>query len=84
MNVQHSKIISGGRIQVPAEIRKQLGLADGDPIVIEVKDNELRVRSQREAIRRVQELLKPYWPKDGEMLLSDELIADRRREAEND
>ncbi len=84
MNSQRSKIISGGRIQVPADLRRSLGLEDGDTVIMEIKDNELRIRSQREAIRRVQELLKPYGPKDGETLLSDELIADRRAESENE
>jgi AbrB family looped-hinge helix DNA binding protein len=84
MNVQRGKIVSGGRLQIPADLRKQLGIEEGDSVVMEVVNNELRIRSQRESIKRIQELLKPYMPKEGEMRLSDELIADRRKEAENE
>jgi antitoxin PrlF len=84
MNIQRGKIVSGGRLQIPAELRKQLGIEEGDSVVMEVVNNELRVRSQRESIKRIQELLRPYMPKEGEMRLSDELIADRRKEAENE
>ncbi len=84
MNVHRSKIISGGRLQVPAEIRRTLGLADGDSILLEVVDDELHVRTYASAIRRIQALAKPYRPKPGEPLVSEELIADRRREAANE
>jgi bifunctional DNA-binding transcriptional regulator/antitoxin component of YhaV-PrlF toxin-antitoxin module len=84
MNIRHSKIVSGGRLQLPADIRRDLGFEEGESVIMEVVNNELRVRSQREGIRRIQELLKPYRPKEGEILVSDELIADRRKEAENE
>jgi AbrB family looped-hinge helix DNA binding protein len=84
MNVHRGKIVSGGRIQVPADIRKTLGLADGDSVILEVVGDELHVRSYLADIRRIQELLKPYRPKPGEPLISDQLIADRRKEAENE
>jgi antitoxin PrlF len=86
MNYQRSKysstgvVVSGGRIQIPVAIRKQLGLKDGDTIVFEIKDNELQVRSYDQSIKRAQERLKHLMPTNG-TLLSDELIADRRREA---
>jgi AbrB family looped-hinge helix DNA binding protein len=84
MNVQKGKIVSGGRLQLPAEMRKQLGLEEGDAVLMEVVNNELRIRSQRESIKRIQELLKPLRPNEGEKLMSEELIADRRKEAENE
>jgi antitoxin PrlF len=84
MNVQKGKIVSGGRLQLPAEMRKQLGFEEGDAVLMEVVNNELRIRSQRESIKRIQELLKPLRPNEGEKLMSEELIADRRKEAENE
>jgi antitoxin PrlF len=84
MNIQKGKIVSGGRLQLPADVRRDLGFEEGESVLLEIVDNELRVRSQRESIRRIQEWLRPYRPKEGEPLLSDELIADRRREAENE
>jgi AbrB family looped-hinge helix DNA binding protein len=84
MNSQRCKIISGGRMQIPADVRKQLGFETGDTVIVNVENNVMQVKSLRESIRRVQEMLKPLRPKPGEMLMSDELIADRRREAENE
>lgn len=82
MNVQKGKIVSGGRLQLPADIRRDLGFQEGESVIMEVVDNELRVRSQRESIRRVQEKLRKFVPEG--VSLVDELIADRRREAENE
>ena len=82
MNAHRGKMVSGGRIQVPADVRRALGMADGDALIMEVVDDELRIRSRRASIRRIQERLKPYRPREGEPRVSDELIADRRREAE--
>jgi hypothetical protein len=41
--------------------------------------DELRVRSAKSALRRIQEQLRPYRPELGN--LSDELIAERRAKA---
>jgi bifunctional DNA-binding transcriptional regulator/antitoxin component of YhaV-PrlF toxin-antitoxin module len=77
------KIVSGGRLQVPVSVRERLGLKDGDVVTMEVIDNELVIRTDRGGVRRAQELVRHLMPKDGTRL-SDELIADRRREAENE
>ncbi len=82
MNAHRGRMVSGGRIQVPAEVRRILGMADGDPIIMEVVDDELRIRSYSASIRRIQAMLREFVPAG--VSLSDELIADRRREAENE
>ncbi len=79
MNIQRGKIISGGRVQLPADVRRALALAEGDTVLIEVKDGEVRLRPLREAMRRVQELVRPFIVEGVSVV--DELIADRRREA---
>jgi antitoxin PrlF len=80
MNIQRGKMVSGGRLLVPAEFRRTLGLKDGDAVTMEIVDNELHVRSLHDAIAKVQARFKKYAPKDH--FVSDELIADRRRESE--
>lgn len=79
MNALRGKLVSGGRLQIPAEIRKQLGLEDGDHLTLKVVDGELRVRSVRETIRRAQEMVRRHVPEG--VSLVDELIAERRAEA---
>ena len=79
MNIQRGKIVSGGRLQLPVDLRRQLGLSDGDTMQIEVVDGELRLRPMRDAIKRMQERMRKYVPEGVSVV--DELIADRRREA---
>lgn len=76
------QLVSGGRLQVPAEIRRELQLADGDTVKMRVVDGELRIRSSRNWLERVRRDLARDIP--GDALLSDELIADRRAEADRE
>lgn len=79
MNIQRGKIISGGRVQLPADIRRQLALAEGDTVLIEVVDGEVHLRPMRAAIKRIQDRTRPFRIEGVSVV--DELIADRRREA---
>ena len=54
MKAQRGKLVSGGRLQVPVDIRRALGLADGDPVLLRVVDGELHVRPVHNALSRVQ------------------------------
>jgi len=77
-----TKLSDGGRVVIPAEIRKALGLDIGDEIVMRVEDGEVRLTGLRQSIARAQQLVRGY-VKEG-VSLSEELIADRRREAEGE
>ena len=76
------KVVEGGRIIVPATFREQLGLSKGDTVFMEVGDGELRVRPARSALRRLQAKLQKFG--SDKILASDELIAERRAEAQDD
>lgn len=82
MATTKGRMVEGGRIIVPAAFRRAMGVTKGDALVMELHGDELRVRPARSALRRLQERLKAHAPKAGERLVSDELIAERRREAE--
>jgi len=82
MNVQRGKLVSGGRLQVPADIRRLLGLNDGDPVTMRVVDGELHVRPLRDALARVRSRLREHLPPD--VSLSDELITERRAAADKE
>jgi AbrB family looped-hinge helix DNA binding protein len=77
-----SRISANGRVVIPAELRRQMGLQVGEAVVMEVVDGVLRVEPQGTRIRRVQESLRRLIPP--ERCLSDELIADRREEARHE
>ncbi|HYU32245.1 MAG TPA: AbrB/MazE/SpoVT family DNA-binding domain-containing protein [Thermoanaerobaculia bacterium] len=69
-----------GRLIIPAEVRRSLGLKPGDQVVLELDERGVRLLlSRAEALRRAQELVRKYIPEGRS--LSDELLEDRRREA---
>ncbi len=74
-----TKLGEGGRIVIPAEYRKALGLRVGDEVILRLEGKELRIFTLNQAIRRAQELVNRYIPK--ERSLADELIAERRLES---
>lgn len=73
------KLGSNGRLVIPAEYRKALGVEEGDELVVRFEDGELHLSSRKLAYKRAQELVRRYVPEG--VSLSDELIADRREEA---
>ena len=74
-----TKVDRHGRIVIPAEYRRALGLRAGDAVVVQLDDGALRILTRAQAIRRAQEILAPYLAGKGS--LADELIAERRAEA---
>ncbi|WAC22136.1 AbrB/MazE/SpoVT family DNA-binding domain-containing protein [Blastomonas sp. SL216] len=78
-----AKVIKGGKIVIPAELRRELGFADGDRLVLEREGEALVVKSYRQVVREVQEVFRPYQPQDGRSMV-DDLIAERRREAQQE
>jgi AbrB family looped-hinge helix DNA binding protein len=75
-----ARINANGRIVIPAPMRQQMGLAEGEAVSLELQDGVLRIESYRYRIRRIQQEFKKLIPEGG-MLMSDQLIADRREEA---
>ena len=70
---------ANGRIVIPAEIRKAMGVQPGEPLAMEVVDGTLHIESFQKKLTRMQdELIRLVGPGRS---LADELIADRREEA---
>jgi antitoxin PrlF len=76
------KMSEGGRVVVPAEIRKALGIKDGDTVLWELVEGEARLTTKRERLRRAQALVQQYVPEA--VCLVDELVTERRAEAERE
>jgi bifunctional DNA-binding transcriptional regulator/antitoxin component of YhaV-PrlF toxin-antitoxin module len=75
-SVVHGKLVDGGRLIVPAAFRKEMGLAKGDAVVMEMHGDELRVRPAKSALKRLREKLRASAPHHVSVV--DELIAERR------
>ena len=76
------RVNENGRVVIPAEFRKTLGIKAGDEVIARVEDDELRITTVKARIARAQRLVRQYI-KPGRSL-ADELIAERRREARNE
>jgi bifunctional DNA-binding transcriptional regulator/antitoxin component of YhaV-PrlF toxin-antitoxin module len=79
INVIHTKMSEGRRVAIPAEFCQRYGLHPGDPVVLEPTDSGIVVRPLDAVIREVQAFFADLAPPD--VLLSDELLLDRREEA---
>jgi AbrB family looped-hinge helix DNA binding protein len=75
-----TKLGEGGRLVIPADYRKALGVETGDELVLILEENSLRVLTPKEGIRRAQALVRSYIPEG--RLLSDELIEERLKESQ--
>jgi len=76
------KIGKNGRLVIPAEFRKALGVAAGGEIVLRWEDDELRISTMKQNVERVQRHARQYL-KRGESVV-DEFIAERRQAAKRE
>jgi AbrB family looped-hinge helix DNA binding protein len=80
MPAQAVKIIEGGKLVIPAAMRRAMGITRGDTVVVELlSDGELRVRPLASAIREAQEIVRKSVRPDRS--LADELMQERKRDA---
>ena len=78
-HIEHAtKIGKSGRIVLPAPVRKELGLREGDDVVLVVEDGGVHLLTPAQAVRRAQELVRRFVAEGRR--LSDELISERRAE----
>jgi AbrB family looped-hinge helix DNA binding protein len=77
-----TRIGEGGRLVIPAEHRRALGLKTGDAVIVALEADGLRITTRRAALARARRLLREVIPEG--VSLVDELLADRRREAANE
>jgi len=73
------KMSEGGRVVIPAEIRRALGLNDGDTVLWDLRDGAAQLTTRQAQLRQAQRIVKALGQPDE--CWSDELIAERRLEA---
>jgi bifunctional DNA-binding transcriptional regulator/antitoxin component of YhaV-PrlF toxin-antitoxin module len=72
----------GGRVAIPLKFRKKLRLKPGDEVRMTFDKEGLHVWSSAGKMRRIHDLIRTRVPLG--TLVSEELIADRRREADRE
>jgi len=78
MSVMVVTIAKNGRMVLPAEARKALGLDDASQLRVEVTNDGIQITTPRQALMRARERIKNLVP--SERSLSTEVIDDRREE----
>ncbi len=78
----HTKLDASGRIVIPAEVRQRQKLTEGDTVVVVDEGTGLRVKSLDQAIAEAQAYFCTQIPDS--VSLVDQLIAERREEAERE
>ncbi len=73
------RVAEGGRVVIPAEARDRLGLHTGSELLLTVEGDRATLMSSRASRRRCRSSL-PKYIKPGTKL-SEELMAERKREA---
>ena len=76
------RVADGGRIVIPAEVRQRLGFEVGTDVVMTVEDDQATIMSLEAARRRACELVAKYVAPG--VSLSEELMAERKKEAERE
>ena len=78
-----TRLEKSGRILIPASVRRQLGLSAGSQVLVKVEESgTLQVTSRAQALAKVREEIHKYIPAGQD--LAEELIRDRRAEAERE
>lgn len=81
-DVYHTRINAQGRLVLPAPARKALGVRPGEDLIVRVEPDGIKITTPRQSLQRAQALFAAVAPPD--VVLSDELIRDRRAEVARD
>ena len=75
----HARINENGRVVIPAEFRRDLGIKAGDTVVLRIENDELRITTLQQRLAKAQQWVRRHVAPGTS--LSDELIAERREAA---
>ena len=76
------RLAANGRVVIPAEVRKDLGVESGGEIILERREGGYRLTTRRQRIEEAQKHLRRYAKKGVSAV--DELIAERREAARHE
>ncbi|MBW8308290.1 MAG: AbrB/MazE/SpoVT family DNA-binding domain-containing protein [Candidatus Paracaedibacteraceae bacterium] len=59
-----TKITTGGKISIPSIYRKQLGLKDGDEVLMDIQEGQIVISSLRTSLLKARHLISKYHSQD--------------------
>ncbi|MBI2918690.1 MAG: AbrB/MazE/SpoVT family DNA-binding domain-containing protein [Chloroflexi bacterium] len=82
MKANRATFDGSGRVVIPAEYRKALGVKPGDQVIVILEDNAVRLITKQQAIKEAQEIVAGFVASD--VSLVDELLKERREAADRE
>jgi bifunctional DNA-binding transcriptional regulator/antitoxin component of YhaV-PrlF toxin-antitoxin module len=79
MSTFHVRVVDGGKIVIPAALRRKYGFEVGKTLVVDDGDGVVTIRSLDDAVAAAQAIMARVAAPDRR--LSDEIISERRAEA---
>ena len=73
-----TQVSAGGRIVIPAEIRRKMGIQSGDQVILSYHDGELHIATRKQRLQQAKAIVKAC---AGTVSLAEELVGERRAEA---
>ncbi len=74
-------ITPNGRMSLPADMRKRLGLTEGGPVFLEETEDGIVLRTAAQAVARAQAIAKRFAQKAKDDISVDSFLAHRRAES---
>ena len=81
-HVVRARVNENGRVVIPASFRKALGIDVGDEVVLEIREDELRITTLRHRVERAQRRAQRYLKGHGSLV--KELLSERRQAAKHE
>ena len=78
-----ARVSESGRVSLPAEFRRAVGLERGGDVMVELAGREIRIRTVAEAVAEAQERTRRLLGNRPDASV-EAFIAERRREAERE
>lgn len=75
-DIIRSRIAEAGRLVIPADLRRQYGLSEGDEVLLCLGVDGIEILSPAAALKRAQQRVRSFIPGD-DIDLTDELLAAR-------
>ena len=76
-----AKLIKGGKIVIPAELRREFGFEEGDTLVLEREGGGVVIKSYRQVLREIQEAVRKQIKHP---FTVDDYLAEKYAEAERE
>ncbi|MGO1075417.1 AbrB/MazE/SpoVT family DNA-binding domain-containing protein [Inquilinus sp. CA228] len=84
MTVVRAKVSESGRLSIPVELRRAIGLEHGGDVVVDLDGREIRIRTVAESVAQAQALSRRLLGDRVADASVDNFLAERRREAERE